>query len=94
MPIYIIGAELTDAGAQSGENFTLQAEEAAKIRSQHGGRLIAAYVTFGRYDLLFITEYPNQQEATAAVEANTEKGRYTYEVAEAITLEDFLKATK
>ena len=94
MPIYIIGAKLTDAGARNGESFVRQAEDAAKIRSEHGGRLIAAYVTFGRYDLLVVTEYPNQSEAAAAIEANLEKGRYIFEIAEAIPLEDFLKEVK
>jgi uncharacterized protein with GYD domain len=93
MPIYIVGAKLTDAGAKNKDSFAQQAKAAAQIRQQHGGRLIGGYVTFGRYDLMFITEYPSQKEALAAFEATLAKGLFTYEVAEAVTLEDFLKAT-
>jgi hypothetical protein len=35
MPIYIIGAKLTDAGARNSESFIQQAEDSAKIRSEH-----------------------------------------------------------
>lgn len=94
MPTYIIGAKLTAAGARDQESFAERVEEAARNRIQHGGRLIGAYVTFGRYDLVFITEYQNQKEALAAIEANLAKGVFTYEVEEAIALEDFLQAIK
>jgi uncharacterized protein with GYD domain len=54
--------------------------------------LIAAYVTFGRYDAVLITEFPNQTEALAAAEESLMQGVFTVEIAEAIALEDFLKA--
>ncbi len=91
MPTYIIGGKLTRVTARDDESFRNHIEAAARIRQEHGGRLIAAYVTFGRYDFVFISEYPNQHEAVAAMEANLAKGDFTYEVAEAVTLEDFLK---
>jgi uncharacterized protein with GYD domain len=94
MPTYIIGAKLTNAGARDHESFAQRVEEAAQVRRQHGGRLIGAYVTFGRFDLVFITEYPNQKEALAVIETNLSKGVFTYEVEEAIALEDFLQALK
>jgi uncharacterized protein with GYD domain len=94
MPTYIIGAKLTGHSARSDEGFAEQVRAASEVRRQHGGRRIAAYVTFGRYDLLFITEYPSQQEALAAIETNLAKGQFTYEVAEALALEDYLKSIK
>jgi uncharacterized protein with GYD domain len=93
MAIYIIGAKLSGEATRSDEGFAQQLEAAARIRQQHGGRLIAAYAMFGRYDMLFITDYPDQKEALAAVEANMALGEITFEVAEAVALEDFLKAT-
>lgn len=94
MPTYIIGGKLTRDGARDDESFRRHMEAAAQIRQQHGGRLIAAYVTFGRYDFLIISEYPSQQEALAAVEANVAKGNFTYEVLEAVPLQDFLNLMK
>jgi uncharacterized protein with GYD domain len=94
MPTYVIGAKLTVSGARDNENFRQHVEAAARVRQQHGGRLIGAWVTFGRYDMVIVTEYPSQQEALAAVETNLAKGLFTYEVAEAIAVEDFLKLPK
>ena len=91
MPTYIIGAKLTGNRTREDETFVQQVEAAGKVRQQHGGRLIAGYVTFGRYDLLFIVEYPDQKSALAAVEENLAKGVFNVEVLEALALDDFLK---
>jgi uncharacterized protein with GYD domain len=91
MPTYIIGAKLTGKRTRSDESFAEQVEAAAHVRREHGGRLIRGFVTFGRYDLLIITEYPDEKSALAAVEDNLAKGVFTFEVAEALALEDFLK---
>jgi uncharacterized protein with GYD domain len=91
MPTYIIGAKLTGNLTRSDENFAEHVEAAARVRRLHGGRLVGGYVTFGRYDLLFITEYPDQKSALGALEENLAKGAFTFEVAEALALEDFLK---
>jgi uncharacterized protein with GYD domain len=90
MPTYIIGAKLTGSGPRDNESFRQHVEAAARVRQQHGGRLIGAWVTFGRYDMVIVTEFPSQQAALAAVETNLAKGLFTYEVAEAVALGDFL----
>jgi uncharacterized protein with GYD domain len=91
MPTYIIGARLTGNSTKGDGSFAQQVEALGQVREQYGGRLISAYVTFGRYDLLFIVEYPDEKSALAAVETNLAKGLFTVEVAEALTLEEFLK---
>jgi uncharacterized protein with GYD domain len=73
------------------QSFAQQVEAIGQVRQQHGGRLLSAYVTFGRYDLLFIVEYPDQKSALAAVETSLAKGLFTLEVEEAIEVDDFLK---
>jgi uncharacterized protein with GYD domain len=74
MPTYIIGAKLTGSGARDDESFRQHVEAAARVRQQQHGRLIRAWVTFGRYDMVIVTEYPTQQAALAAVETNLAKG--------------------
>jgi uncharacterized protein with GYD domain len=91
MPTYVVGARLTGKGTKGHGNLKQQVEALGDVREQYGGRLISAYVTFGRYDLLFIVEYPDQKSALAAVETNLANGLFTLEVAEALALEDFLK---
>ncbi len=91
MPTYVIGARLTGNSTRGDQSFAQQVEALGRVRQQYGGLLISAYVTFGRYDLLFIVEYPDQKSALAAVETNLAKGLFTLEVEEAIALDDFLK---
>ena len=67
MPTYVIGARLTGNSIKGDQSFAQQVEAIGQVRHQYGGRLISAYVTFGRYDLLFIVEYPDQKSALAAV---------------------------
>ena len=91
MPTYVIGARLTGNSTKGDQSFAEQVAAIGQVRQKYGGRLLSAYVTFGRYDLLFIVEYPDQKSALAAVETNLAKGLFTLEVAEALALEDFLK---
>jgi uncharacterized protein with GYD domain len=91
MPTYVVGARLTGNSTKGHGSLKQQVEALGDVRAQYGGRLISAYVTFGRYDLLFIVKYPDQKSALAAVETNLAKGLFTLEVAEALALEDFLK---
>ncbi len=91
MPTYVIGARLTGNSTKGDQSFAEQVAAIGQVRQQYGGQLISAYVTFGRYDLLFIVEYPDQKSALAAVETNLAKGLFTLEVSEALALEDFLK---
>jgi uncharacterized protein with GYD domain len=93
MPTYVIGARLTGNSTKEDQSFAQQLEAINQVRQQYGGRLISAYVTFGRYDLLFIVDYPDQKSALAAVETNLAKGLFTLEVGEALAVEDFLKMT-
>ena len=61
MPIYIVGVRRTEKGHQSLKEFSSVMDRAAKIREAHGGKLINAYSTFGRFD--FVAE---QREPDAA----------------------------
>ena len=91
MPTYVIGARLTGNTTKGDQRFAQQVEAMGQVRQQYGGRLISAYVMFGRYDLLFIVDYPDQKSALGAVETNLAKGLFTVEVGEALAFDDFLK---
>ncbi len=91
MATYVIGARLTGNSIKGDQCFAQQVEAIAQVRQRYGGRLISAYVTYGRYDLLFIVEYPDQKSALAAMETILAKGLFTVEVEEALALDDFLK---
>lgn len=89
MPTYIIGVKLFDK--QTDEEFAQSIKRVAQVRSAYQGQLTASYVTFGRYDMIWISEYPNERAAFDAMNAIRTQGLFEYEIAEAITLEEFLR---
>jgi len=94
VPTYIIGVKLTEDAGRTDKEFAELIERVAQIRSAHQGRLIASYVTFGRYDMIWISEYPNERAAFDAMNTNLAQGLFKGEIAEAVTLEEFLRNNK
>jgi uncharacterized protein with GYD domain len=88
VPTYIIGVKLLENRTDT--EFLESIKRVAKVRTEHQGRLIGSYVTFGRYDLIWISEYPNERAAFDAMNAIRALGIFEYEIADAITLEEFL----
>lgn len=91
MPIYIIGVKLAEKSGRTEKEFAEQIERVAQVRTAHQGHLIASYVTFGRHDMVWISEYPDERAAFDAMNTYVAEGIFKYEVSEAITLEDFLR---
>lgn len=54
-----------------------RADQAARLLSKIGGRLIGYYVTFGDYDFLLIADAPNEQQMAAALFAAASGGGVT-----------------
>jgi len=89
VPTYIIGVKLIEN--QTDKEFAEAIERVAQVRAAHQGRLIASYVTFGRYDMIWISEYDNERAAFDAMNTVGAQGMFKHEIAEAITLEEFLR---
>jgi uncharacterized protein with GYD domain len=89
VPTYIIGVKLVEN--RTDKEFAELIKRVAQVRAAHQGRLIASYVTFGRYDMIWISEYPNERAAFDAMNTIRAQETFKYEIAEAITLEEFLR---
>jgi uncharacterized protein with GYD domain len=89
MPTYIIGVKLLEK--RTDKEFAESIKRVAQVRTAHQGQLIVSYVTFGRYDMIWISEYPNERAAFDAMNTIRDQGTFKYEIAEAITLEEFLR---
>jgi uncharacterized protein with GYD domain len=94
MPIYIVGVRRTEKGHQSLKEFSSVMERAAKIREAHGGKLINAYSTFGRFDFVAIMEYPSGTAMQRAMTTMLAEGLFTIEVSEAMPIEEFVAMLK
>ena len=65
MPTYIIGVKVVEN--RTDKEFTESIKRVTQVRTAHQGRLIASYVTFCRYDMIWISEYPNERAAFDAM---------------------------
>ena len=65
-------------------------EEGQKEIREAGGKIINAYALLGRYDYLYITEFPDQKKALKVLFKTAMKGRVAPESLVAMPLEEFL----
>ena len=63
MPIYITLMKFTSQGMTGIPAWRDRVEEGAQAIEARGGRLVDAYVTLGRYDVVEIFEAPDDEKA-------------------------------
>ncbi len=61
MPLYIVLGKLTDKAIQKMKEAKERDERGEQIIKAAGGKLIALYYTFGRYDFVAIAELPSAE---------------------------------
>jgi|ERR1700678_474146 len=89
MPMYILGIKRTQKGVREIKDLAKECLISNEKRKELGGRIISAWATFGRHEIVVVVEFPNDKNALEAVNANRMKGLVTVEVAEAVPLEEF-----
>jgi uncharacterized protein with GYD domain len=94
VPTYIIGVKIAETAGRTDKEFAEMIERVNQVRTAHKGQLIGGYVTFGRYDMVWISEYPHERDAFDALNTNLDSGLFKYEISEAVTIEEFLRNRK
>jgi len=88
MPTYIGLYTWTDQGVKNVKDTVRRVEEARTAFEQRGARLIAAYWTQGRYDLVSIAEFPDEETASASALALGMAGNVHTETMRAFSAEE------
>ena len=65
MPTYIALLNWTDQGVKNVKDSVKRTEQARAAIEKAGGKLTSSYWTQGQYDLVAITEYPDDETASA-----------------------------
>jgi uncharacterized protein with GYD domain len=94
MPIYVTLLRSTAEGTKGLKESQRYMEEAKKEIGEAGGKIINAYALLGRYDFIYITEFPDQKSALKVLLKTAMKGRVAPENLVAIPLEEFIQAVK
>lgn len=71
-----------------------QLEQARKIIETQGGKLIAFYLTFGRYDFVVISEVPSDEAALKSIIAIVSQGAASVETLKAFPAEEVAEILK
>jgi uncharacterized protein with GYD domain len=86
---YIILGKYTQQGMARIKEGPARVDAARKAIEAAGGKMIAWYLTLGRYDFLLITEVPNAKAGTAVLLATGAQGNVTTETLHALTEAEF-----
>jgi uncharacterized protein with GYD domain len=89
METYIILGNWTQQGIAKVKDAPARIEAVRKATEAAGGKMIAWYLTFGRYDFVVITESPNAKAAAGLLLANGAQGNASTETLHAMTEAEF-----
>ena len=67
MPTYVSLVHWTEQGIKNYKDSMRRAEDFSRLVESLGGRLREALYTVGEYDIVVITEFPDDETATAAL---------------------------
>ena len=88
MPIYISLMKWTSQGLGGLPAWRDRIEEGERAIQERGGKLLSAYVTLGRYDVVEIFEAPDDETAYQCLVAVARHGNVTTETLRAFTREE------
>jgi uncharacterized protein with GYD domain len=97
MPIFITLANLTEKGKgmlADPETFAKYTAGIEQMSAAAGGKLISAYMTMGRYDIVLINEYPTEEVALKMMMLGGARGTGDTETMTAVTLEKAVQIMK
>jgi uncharacterized protein with GYD domain len=67
MPIYVSLIHWTEQGIKNYKDSTRRLEDFTKLTESKGGTVREALYTVGEYDIVTVTEFPDDDTATAAL---------------------------
>lgn len=94
MPIYITLMKFTSQGISGLPAWRDRVEEAERAIEERGGKLIDAYVTLGRYDVVELFEAPDDEVAYQILIELAKHGQVTTETLRAFTREEAERIVK
>ncbi len=90
MPTYISVIKLTREGKMDIKSAPERIDQARKVIEGLGGKM-EIYATFGRYDYVAISEFPNDEAALNAIAKISTMGSVHIETLKAFSEEEFKK---
>ena len=94
MPTYVTLFQWTEQGIKDVKNAPARFQAAKKVIESAGGKTLGLYVTMGEYDIVAVTEGPNDEGAAALSLAVASKGNAKTTTMRAFTESEFAEIVK
>jgi uncharacterized protein with GYD domain len=94
MPIYITLYKWTEQGIKNVKQAPARIEASIKSAEAAGGKVLGVYLTMGDYDLVAISESPNDETAAASLLGQCMQGNVRSTTLRAFTKEQFAEIVK
>lgn len=91
MPLFIRLASLTEKGSEQVRDLAKMLSEARETMESEGARIVEAYVTLGRYDIVAVIEAPDARAAARVSAMIAEQGNFKAETLMAIPVQEFME---
>ena len=94
MPTYITLYNWTEKGIKDVKDAPARIQASIKSAEAAGGKVLGVYLTMGNYDLVAISEAPNDEAISAALLAQGMQGNARSTTLKAFTVEQFAEILK
>ena len=91
MPTYISLVQFTQKGIENIKESPARLEKVKAAMKAAGGEMKAFYLTMGRYDMVVVSEAPNDEACAATLLAVSAAGAVRSETLKAFTEEEYKK---
>ena len=91
MPTFICFLNWTDQGAKNAKDSSKRSQAARSAAEKLGGKVLSAYVTTGRYDVVVTLEMPNGEAMVKFASAISASGNARTTTVRAYTPDEFGK---
>lgn len=94
MPLYVTLAKYTQQGRQNINGVPERFQNARRLVESKGGRVIALYGLLGEWDLMAITESPDEKTAMHIAMTIGKQGNISAQTMTAVSEEDFVNLAR
>ncbi|HEY7246937.1 MAG TPA: GYD domain-containing protein [Xanthobacteraceae bacterium] len=91
MPTFICFLNWTDQGAKNAKDATKRFQASKSVAEKLGGKLLSAYVTTGRYDVVLTLDMPNGEAMAKLASAISGSGNARTTTVRGYTPDEFSK---
>ena len=94
MPFFVRLANFTEQGSRQTRELAKLLAQAKQVIEANGARLVQAYATLGRYDLVTVIEAPDENAMAKISALIASQGNFKAESLPAIPIQDFVQSVQ